>query len=79
MLHEPVAGGVVWKSILRIVATVAAGVLGLGAIYFTVLCNGLSYENRPAKFIAMTVRVLGACMQAGRHTAGQRAMGRSVR
>ncbi len=26
-----------------------AGLLGLGALYFTYLCNGLSYDNRPAK------------------------------
>lgn len=26
-----------------------AGLLGLGALYFTYLCNGLSYENKPAK------------------------------
>eukprot|EP00887_Chlorella_sp_A99_P005115 scaffold25.g5115.t1 len=54
VLHEPVAGGVVWKAILRLGGTVAAGLLGLGAIYFTLLVNGLSYENQPGKFVAMT-------------------------
>jgi len=45
----PATGSVIWKTVLRFGGTVVAGVLGLGALYFTVLCNGISFENRPAK------------------------------
>ena len=34
---------------LRFGGTVVAGILGLGALYFAVLCNGLSFENHPPK------------------------------
>ncbi|GAB4814515.1 hypothetical protein N2152v2_001561 [Parachlorella kessleri] len=54
-IHEPLAGSAVWKCVLRFGGTVVAGLLGLGALYFTYLCNGLSYENKPAKFIIMTI------------------------
>jgi hypothetical protein len=35
--------------VLRFGGTLLAGLLGLGVLYFTVLCNGLSFENKPAK------------------------------
>lgn len=41
---------------LRFGGTVVAGILGLGALYFSVLCNGLSFENRPPKVRAGAVR-----------------------
>ena len=43
------AGSVVWKCVLRFGGTLVAGILGVGALYFTVLCNGLSFENKPPK------------------------------
>ena len=45
----PPAGSVIWKCVLRFGGTLLAGLLGLGVLYFTVLCNGLSFENKPAK------------------------------
>ncbi|KAL4458781.1 hypothetical protein ABPG75_013646 [Micractinium tetrahymenae] len=67
VVHEPLLGSVIWKCMLRFGGTLVAGLLGLGALYFTVLCNGLSFEDRPAKFIAMTVAltVLSMPLAAG--------------
>ena len=48
-LPAPSAGSVIWKCVLRFGGTLLAGLLGLGVLYFTVLCNGLSFENKPAK------------------------------
>lgn len=46
---QPLLGSVIWKCVLRFGGTLVAGLLGLGALYFSVLCNGLSFEDRPAK------------------------------
>lgn len=43
------AGGVVFKSLMRLAGTALGALAGLGGIGFAVLCNGLSYENTPAK------------------------------
>ncbi len=37
------------RCFLRFGGTVVAGILGLGALYFSFLCNGLSFENEPPK------------------------------
>lgn len=47
--HLPPQGSVIWKCFLRFGGTVVAGLLGLGSLYFAVLCNGLSFENHPPK------------------------------
>ncbi len=44
-----VAGSVIFKAVMRFVGTVLGGAAGLGATYFTLLCNGLNYDNRPQK------------------------------
>lgn len=61
-------GSVVWKSFLRFSGTVVAGILGLGALYFSVLCNGLSFENHPAK--VRLARVAGAAGGPALETTG---------
>lgn len=48
---EQLAGSVLWKCFLRFGGTVVAGLLGLGALYFSFLCNGLSFDNRVPKVI----------------------------
>jgi hypothetical protein len=40
---------VLWKCFLRFGGTVVAGLLGLGALYFSFLCNGASFDNRVPK------------------------------
>ena len=46
---ETTIGAVYQKSILRLLGTVVGAALGLGTLYFAVLCNGLSHENKPLK------------------------------
>lgn len=41
-----------------------AGILGLGALYFAVLCNGLSFENHPPKVGG------GGGLHTGKHALG---------
>ncbi|KAL4435890.1 hypothetical protein ABPG77_000652 [Micractinium sp. CCAP 211/92] len=67
VVHEPLLGSVIWKCVLRFGGTLVAGLLGLGALYFSVLCNDLSFEDKPAKFIAMTaaLTVLSMPLAAG--------------
>ncbi|KAL6769892.1 hypothetical protein ACKKBG_A32770 [Auxenochlorella protothecoides x Auxenochlorella symbiontica] len=52
---EPFAGGVFVKALQRITGTLVGLGCGLAVTYFTYLCNGLSYDNEPAKFIVMTL------------------------
>ena len=46
---EPSTGGVIFKAIQRFAGTVLGGAAGVGAMYFTYLCNGLTYDNHPQK------------------------------
>ena len=57
---------------LRFGGTIVAGLLGLGALYFTVLCNGLSFENKPAKVGGWLAGLMGGLAGGG---AGGRAGG----
>lgn len=41
------------KGAQRLVGTVLGGLAGLGATYFVVLCNGLTYDNHPRKVCAL--------------------------
>ena len=41
------SGGVILKGSQRILGTALGVALGLTALYFTYLCNGLSYDNDP--------------------------------
>ncbi|KAK2080116.1 hypothetical protein QBZ16_002512 [Prototheca wickerhamii] len=51
-------GGVILKGSQRILGTALGVALGLTALYFTYLCNGLSYDNDPLKFIIMTASLM---------------------
>ena len=46
---ETSIGAVYQKGSLRLLGTVVGTALGLGTLYFAVLCNGLNHENNPAK------------------------------
>lgn len=46
---ETSIGAVYHKGLLRILGTILGAVLGLGTLYFAVLCNGLSHANAPGK------------------------------
>lgn len=46
---ESSIGAVYHKGTLRLLGTIVGAVLGLGTLYFAVLCNGLNHENNPAK------------------------------
>lgn len=43
------AGGVILKGSQRFLGTALGVALGLAALYFTYLCNGLTYANHPQK------------------------------
>ncbi|KAL6770813.1 hypothetical protein ACKKBF_B32780 [Auxenochlorella protothecoides x Auxenochlorella symbiontica] len=64
---EPMTGSVIIKGFQRLLGTVLGAVLGLGVLYFTYLCNGLTYVSHPQKYIVMTISlplvtgVLGGC------------------
>lgn len=47
--HPLLAGGVVFKGLMRLAGTILGGLAGMAAMYFTFLCNGASYDNQPAK------------------------------
>lgn len=59
VLAQVTVGGVMVRSINRLIGTAAGGALGLVSLYFVYLTNGLSYENRPNKFIIMTIVLAG--------------------
>lgn len=66
---QPLLGSVIWKCVLRFGGTLVAGLLGLGALYFSVLCNDLSFEDKPAKVrqpavLLRAVAVAMACCAA---------------
>ena len=64
-VSPPPAGSVIWKSVLRFGGTLVAGVLGLGALYFVYLCNGLSFENQPPKVRSAGIVQLAASGMGG--------------
>ena len=51
----PAPGASLFKAGLRFAGTLLGGVLGLATMYFTYLCNGLTYANHPQKFVVMTL------------------------
>ncbi|GAB4820831.1 hypothetical protein N2152v2_007877 [Parachlorella kessleri] len=51
VLAEATAGSSVMKGTLRLTGTLLGGAVGLGFLYFVVLCNGLNHDNHPQKFI----------------------------
>ena len=51
----PAPGASLFKAGLRFAGTLLGGVLGLATMYFTYLCNGLTYDNHPQKFVVMTL------------------------
>jgi hypothetical protein len=55
VLSQKSVGGIMLKGGNRVLGTVAAGLLGIGMIYFVYLVNGLTYLNNPPKFIFMTL------------------------
>ncbi|KAL6769893.1 hypothetical protein ACKKBG_A32775 [Auxenochlorella protothecoides x Auxenochlorella symbiontica] len=52
---EPMTGGVWLKGSQRFLGTVLGVALGLAALYFTYLCNGLTYASHPQKYIVMSL------------------------
>lgn len=61
VILEPSFGSLVLKSGLRAAGTAMAGLLGVGLMGFAYLVNGLSYDNRPPKFVAMTILLPLVC------------------
>ncbi|GAB4813726.1 hypothetical protein N2152v2_000772 [Parachlorella kessleri] len=53
LILEPSTGAMLFKGLMRLSGTALGGLAGLGGIYFAFLCNGATYENHPAKFVAM--------------------------
>lgn len=58
------AGGVWLKGSQRFLGTVLGVALGLAALYFTYLCNGLTYASHPQKVANFVSAGRGRCLKA---------------
>lgn len=49
VLFDRGVGNLVYRSVLRLAGTIFGAAVGLGILYFAILCNGLTHDNHPQK------------------------------